>query len=181
MAEEQAAVEGAVKAGGYEIRIRGGALTAARAAVVAGCVAKVLVLLVHRSTTREILVWGSTVVLVVGALTLARYEQLRRLGCLLRIDAEGLTVAGQPTLPWRDLRKTETARGAVVFFSWGADASLPMLPDGSLPWRASRRRDRLTERFGSPMVLPTRLYGVRSAEVMDAIHTYDVHHAAVFR
>jgi hypothetical protein len=111
----------------------------------------------------------------------ADYVRLRRMGCLLRIDARGLTVNGGPTVPWDEVRKAEVGRGAVVFFSWGADKSLPLIPSGCLPSASDRRRrDRLTGRFGSPMVLPARLYGVRPAEVLSAVHTYDGR-AALFR
>jgi hypothetical protein len=100
---------------------------------------------------------------------------------LLRIDGAGLTVSGRPTVPWSEVRKAEEARGAVVFFSWGAEERLPLLPYDILAFTGERRRRKqLTGRFGSPMVLPTRLYGVRPAEVMSAVRTYDGR-AALFR
>jgi hypothetical protein len=115
-------------------------------------------------------------------LAVADYVRLRRRGCLLRVDGAGLTVGGWPTVPWSEVRKAEVGRrGVVVFFSWGADDTLPLLTYESRSARNERRRRRqLTARFGSPMVLPARLYGIRPAEVMAAVHAHDGR-ASLFR
>lgn len=116
-----------------------------------------------------------------GLLPIADYVRLRAKGCLLRIDGAGLTVSGRPTVPWSQVRKAEEARGAVVFFTWGADEGLPLLPyDLFSSTSERRRRKQLAARFGSPMVLPARLYGVRPAKVMAAVRAHDGR-AALFR
>lgn len=166
--------------GGYEVRARWGldrtwrTGVAAAAAVAQGLIGPGLWHIVGWSSCAS----GAWAVV----LAVSDHVRLRRLGCLLRIDGSGLTVRGGPTIPWSDVRKAEVGRwGTVVFFSWGADGSLPLLEYDSLSRAGERRRrKRLTARFGSPMVLPTRRYGVRPAEVMAAVHTYDGR-ASLFR
>jgi hypothetical protein len=61
-----------------------------------------------------------------------------------------------------------------VFFAWSPETALPMLPVGlkGPALEARRRRRRLARRFGSPMVVFTRLYGVRRTEVVAAVRRY---------
>ncbi|NUP36644.1 MAG: hypothetical protein HOY76_06365 [Streptomyces sp.] len=157
--------------GAYELRSHGGWETAARATVIAAVVTGVIPGPVDGHPT-----WGSLsyglFLASWGVVFMARQHQLHAMGCLMRIDAAGLTVAGQPTVPWQDVRKAVVRRRAVVFFSWGIDTELPMLPTGYRMRNGARTRRRLTEKFGSPMVVPLGLYGVRRAEVLAAVRTY---------
>jgi hypothetical protein len=160
---------------GYEVRLRRGWGVAARTAVLVGMVTVVVLDPVEGHVTRGSIAYGC-VLAVQAAFFLGRQYSLYVRGCLLRIDAAGLTVAGEPTVPWRELRKAEVRRGALVFFPWSPETALPMLPVGLKgpavkAWR-SRRRRRLARQFGSPMVVPTRLYGVRRAEVVAAVRRY---------
>lgn len=99
--------------------------------------------------------------------------RLRSLGCLLRIDTEGVTVVGEPTVPWRDLRKVDVAkRGFVVFVPREAEVVLPVMPSGLRRRNPQRTRARLAERFGSSLVVPTSAYNVGVEEIVAAIRTY---------
>jgi hypothetical protein len=168
---------GDVHDGGYEVRVRWG-LARTWSVFASAAIATVVVVFDPWSVPRGT---GCVNAAVWGLLPIVDYARLRAKGCLLRIDGAGLTVSGRPTVPWSEVRKAEEARGAVVFFSWGAEERLPLLPYDILAFTGERRRRKqLTGRFGSPMVLPTRLYGVRPAEVMSAVRTYDGR-AALFR
>lgn len=159
---------------GYEVRMHFGWGMAARVAALVGIVFAAVHSPVDGHVTRGSVAYAC--VLAAWALVfLGRQYALLRRGCLLRIDAAGLTVAGEPTVVWGELRKAEVWRGgAVVFFSWSSSAKLPLLPVGLRPGRAAERRHRkrLTKHFGSAMVVPTRLYGVRRAEVVAAVRHY---------
>nr|WSX78038.1 hypothetical protein OH826_31835 [Streptomyces sp. NBC_00899] len=114
---------------------------------------------------------------VVGSLHWARAFRLRSLGCVLRIDAAGVTVAGAPAVPWERLRRVELARRRVVVFLPRIPEEgdpLPLVPDGFIQGARGRRRlhDTLVDRYGSPMVLFTAMYGVSPREVLDAVRYY---------
>ncbi|MCZ4126183.1 hypothetical protein [Streptomyces sp. H39-S7] len=158
---------------GYEMRLRWGWGMAARTAVLAGVVTAVVLDPVDGHVTRGSVAYGCLLA-AQSAFFLGQQYALYVRGCLLRIDAAGLTVIGEPTVPWRELRKAEVRRGALVFFPWSPETALPMLPVGlkSPAMDARRRRRRLARRFGSPMVVFTRLYGVRRAEVIAAVRRY---------
>ncbi|WP_031512794.1 hypothetical protein [Streptomyces sp. NRRL F-5123] len=159
--------------GGYEVWSSWGWGTVARTAVVAGIVTVTMLNPVDWQVTPGSVTLGCYF-MAWGAFFVGQQHALHRRGCLLRIDAAGLTVAGEPTVPWRELRKAEARRGAVVFFPWSSATELPLLPVGlkGLAMVEWRRRRRLMKRFGSPLVVPTRLYGVRRAEVVAAVRHY---------
>ncbi|CAG6397396.1 conserved hypothetical protein [Actinacidiphila cocklensis] len=112
-----------------------------------------------------------------GLLIWIRAFRLRSLGCVLRIDAAGVTVAGAPAVPWERLRRVELARRRVVVFLPRIPEEgdpLPLVPDGFIQGARGRRRlhDTLVDRYGSPMVLFTAMYGVSPREVLDAVRYY---------
>jgi hypothetical protein len=158
---------------GYEVRSSWGWGTVARTAVVVGIVAAVMLNLTDWHVTTGSVVCGCYF-LGWGMFFAGQQYQLHQRGCLLRIDEAGLTVAGEPTVPWRELRKAEVRRGVVVFFPWSSASELPLLPVGLkvLNGGARRRRKRLMKQFGTALVVPTRLYGVRRAEVVAAVRHY---------
>ncbi|MFI0895379.1 hypothetical protein [Streptomyces sp. NPDC020983] len=158
---------------GYEVRSSWGWRTVARTAVVAGIVAVVTLNPTDWHVTTGSVVRGCYF-LGWGMFFVGQQYELHRRGCLLRIDEAGLTVAGEPTVPWRELRKAEVRRGGLVFFPWSPATELPLLPVGPrvLSGGARRRRKRLMKQFGTALVVPTRLYGVRRAEVVAAVRHY---------
>lgn len=112
-------------------------------------------------------------VLLLSLMFWAQQLRLRSLGCLLRIDAGGVTVVGEPTVPWRDLRKVEVVkRGFVTFVPRSADVVLPAMPSGLRRRNPRRTRERLTARFGSSLVVATSAYNVRVEEIVHAVRTY---------
>ncbi|MFI0717874.1 hypothetical protein [Streptomyces sp. NPDC021224] len=171
MATEEEAAE---PEGGYEVRMHFGWGMAARVAALVAIDFAAVHNPVDGHVTRGSVAYGC-VLAAWGLFFLGQQYALRRRGCLLRIDAAGLTVAGEPTVPWRELRKAEVRRGgALVFFSWSSSEKLPLLPVGLRPGRVAERRHRkrLTKHFGSSMVVPARLYGVRRAELVAAVRHY---------
>lgn len=161
-------------AGGYEVRMRFGWVMAARVAALVAIVFAAVHNPVNGHVTRGSVAYAC-VLAVWGLFFVGQQYALRRRGCLLRIDAAGVTVSGEPTVVWGELRKAEVWRGgALVFFSWSSSEKLPLLPVGLTPGRAAERRHRkrLVKRFGSVMVVPTRLYGVRRAELVAAVRHY---------
>lgn len=176
MGEEQSVLEPG-QGGGYEVRARWGLARTWMVFAPAAVAAVVAFVLPWQVARRPCYVNAAVWTL----LPVVDYVRFRAKGCLLRIDGAGLTVSGRPTVPWSEVRKAEEARGAVVFFSWGDDSRLPLLPYDAFSFTtARRRREQLTDRFGSPMVLHTRLYGVRPAEVLAAVHAHDGR-ASLFR
>lgn len=98
--------------------------------------------------------------------------RLRSLGCLLRIDASGVTVAGEQTVPWRDLGKVEVIKGRIVaFVPRSADVALPVMPSGFRSRNPGRTRDRIAARFGTPLIVSTTAYNVRVDEIVEAVRT----------
>ena len=115
--------------------------------------------------------------MVSGLLIWIRAFRLRSLGCVLRIDAAGVTVAGKPVVPWERLRRVELAKWRVVVFLPRIPEEgdpLPLVPDGFIQSARGRRRiqDTLVDRYGSPMVLFTAVYGVSPQKVLDAVRYY---------
>lgn len=111
---------------------------------------------------------------VAGSFLWVQAFRLSSLGCVLRIDAAGVTVAGKPVVPWERLRRVELAKRRVVVFLPRIPEEgdpLPLVPDGLMQSARGRRRvrDELVDRYGSPMVLFTAMYGVSPREVLDAV------------
>ncbi|MEV7778298.1 hypothetical protein [Kitasatospora sp. NPDC088351] len=85
-------------------------------------------------------------------------RRLRAMGCLVRLDAEGVTVHGRRTVPWPDLSEVRWGPGggrrpAAVVFVARPGVTLPALPS-VLPFsRPAARAAALTRRFGSPLVI----------------------------
>ncbi|WP_327287736.1 hypothetical protein [Streptomyces sp. NBC_01198] len=112
-------------------------------------------------------------VLLLSVMFWAQQLRLRSLGCLLRIDAAGVTVVGESTVPWRDLRKVEVVRRRIVaFVPRSADVVPPIVPSGLKRLNPQRTREKLTARFGSSLVVPTSAYGVSAEEIVHAVRTY---------
>jgi hypothetical protein len=114
---------------------------------------------------------------VVGAFYWFQAFRLKAVGCVLRIDAAGVTV-GDRTVPWGQLERVEAVRRRVVAFVPripGEGDLLPLVPTGSREGNADRRRRTqywLAERYGSPMVVFTTLYGARVDEILEAVRLY---------
>jgi hypothetical protein len=98
--------------------------------------------------------------------------RLLRAGTVLRIDRVGVTVKGEPTVPWRDLdRVTITPGRSVAFHARWPDKELPLPYYGTR--RASpRRRERMTARFGTPLVFSPGACGFEVRDVVDAVRTH---------
>ena len=119
-------------------------------------------------------VGGGAVALIAGVMLIAG-RNLRALGGLLRIDADGITVQGSPTVPWTGLGELRwVQRGPklppVLVFVPGPGTVLPALPSGMLDrFRAASRRAALVKRYGSPLVVMPTLFGTTAVGIVAAV------------
>lgn len=156
---------------GFEVRMRWRGLPVVQTAILPVAVLAMVFWPVRGDDPFGGLVSGSV---AVGSLAWYRVGRLRAMGCVLRIDAAGVTVAGEQTVPWGRLRRVELVRRGVVVFlpRIPEEGVLPLVPGGLRLGGARRRRrvrGELVDRYGSPMVLFVRSYGVRAQEVLDAV------------
>ncbi|MFC8448967.1 hypothetical protein [Kitasatospora sp. NPDC057223] len=100
--------------------------------------------------------------------------RLRAIGCLLCLDTEGITVHGQPTVPWSDLREVRAQAGtkkqppAVVFVP-RPGITLPTLPTGIPLQRPHARAQAFTKRYGSPLVLHPAGMNATAPQILTAV------------
>jgi hypothetical protein len=112
-------------------------------------------------------------VLLLSVVFWTQQLRLRSLGCLLRIDAAGVTVGAQPTVPWGDLRKVEVVRRRLVTFVPKSErVTLPVMPSGTRRRDPRRTRERLLAQFGTPLVVATSAYNVGVEEIVGAVRAY---------
>lgn len=100
--------------------------------------------------------------------------RLRAMGCLLRLDTEGITVHGRPTVPWSDLREVRAVSDnkkqppAVVFIP-RPGITLPTLPTGIPLSRPNARAQALTKRYGSPLALHPAAMNATAPQILTAV------------
>jgi hypothetical protein len=121
---------------------------------------------------------AASVIAALNVLLLASQISLRSKGVLVRLDADGVTVVGEPVVPWQDLSKVECVgrRAAGTFMAFVPRTSgleLPLAPVAGLPLAsARRRRARLLAAYGSSLVVRPEAYGASVAEVAAAVRRY---------
>jgi hypothetical protein len=113
------------------------------------------------------LVFGTAVVALSAVL------RMRAMGCLMRLDADGVTVRGRRTVAWSEVCavrwvKPGRKRVEAVVFLPQPGAVLPEFPRGIRLSHPRRSSAALTKRFGSPLVvLPgnvdAQVSGIRAA------------------
>ncbi|MFG1809622.1 hypothetical protein [Streptomyces sp. NPDC049040] len=160
------------RTGAYEVRVRRSWVwNLSRMAVSLGIALWILDPFDGNVTTSSGVIGGS--VLLLNLTFWTSQFRLRALGCLMRIDAAGVTVAGQPTVPWKDLAKAEVLKQrSLVLVPRSPEVELPLAPTGFRPLDAQRKRRRLTARFGSPLIVYASVYGEDMDDLVAAVRRY---------
>lgn len=122
-----------------------------------------------------------TIVVVVGlAVAIVVGLRGRALGCLLRLDEEGVTVKGEPTVPWTDLSavhwgkppkgsgKRHGALAPLVFVPRPGVVLAPV-PGPLLRSHYESRTARNLKRYGSPLVFAPAQLRTTGPEVLAAV------------
>jgi hypothetical protein len=97
---------------------------------------------------------------------------LWRAGCMMRIDAAGVTVTGSPTVAWEELERVSLTATLVAFHPKEPGRELPMAWYGRKPRNVQRLRERLLARFGTTLVVASNVYGLKPKDFADAVRTY---------
>lgn len=106
--------------------------------------------------------------MLIGVVMTVEIRRLREVGCLLRLDRVGVTVAGHPTVLWRDIAEIRT-RGSRVAFIGRAGAPLPFFPAPYRPYRPEKVATRLTRDFGGTLVVNTSTVTTSRRTLLTAI------------
>ncbi|WP_330297931.1 hypothetical protein [Streptomyces sp. NBC_00503] len=135
--------------------------------------------LVHPHGTADFALGVFSVSVMVMALMLVTVASLRSraLGHVLRLDTEGVTVKGAPTVPWADLSavhwgkapgKRHGALAPVVFLPRPGVVLTPV-PGPLFRARSEGRAARYTKRYGSPLAFTPAQIRTTGPEVLAAV------------
>jgi hypothetical protein len=114
---------------------------------------------------------GFLVLLVL--LAVVRHVRWRRKGCLVRLDDAGVTLAGGHTVNWREIsevRDVRKHRGLVFVPRDGV--TLPVFSIALFHLRPGTLVERMTRRWGSPLVLLPRFLDVSRDQIIDAVRQF---------
>jgi len=96
----------------------------------------------------------------------------RRKGCLVRLDDAGVTLFDGRTVSWREISEVRDPRkGPVLVFLPRDGATLPVF-SRELFLRPHTARERLTRRWGSPLVLIPGALDASKDEIIDAVRRF---------
>ncbi|MBY8880577.1 hypothetical protein [Actinacidiphila acidipaludis] len=107
--------------------------------------------------------------------SIGTFLTLRAKGCVIRLDDSGVTLHGERTVAWSELasvRRLKKYPDALAFVPRSQVPELPPAPSGLLSRRPDRRRERLTRRYGTPLVVFTRFYSASADEVAAAVERF---------
>jgi hypothetical protein len=126
-----------------------------------------------------IVAWRIHVALtVVGSAGIAvSFVRLRRMGWVIRLDADGVALHGRPVIPWSSISEVRLrprrGRGPdVVVFMGVPGVELPLVPTGWSFSRSAARAAAYVSEFGSPLVVAPWFWGVTSFAVLDAVRRF---------
>jgi len=96
----------------------------------------------------------------------------RRKGCLVRLDDAGVTLFDGQTVSWREISEVRyPGKSPLLVFLPRDGATLPVFSQ-ELFLRPRAARERLTRRWGSPLVLVPRNLDVSRDEIIDAVRQF---------
>lgn len=167
-----AQVERAAERDGFEVRLRWSMVRVVRVVALPLLVAIYLLYPWHGSKSHGGLVLGCLFLLLQLAFWWGQYR-LWRAGALMVVNGAGITVKGEPTVPWRDLDRVVVVRRRVLAFHarW-PDAELPLGTAGLRPRNPGRQRAQLVQRYGTPLVVSPSMCGLTVRDVVDAVRRY---------
>ncbi|MFE2288501.1 hypothetical protein ACFXDJ_30590 [Streptomyces sp. NPDC059443] len=135
--------------------------------------------LIHPHDTGDIVLGVFSISVVVAGLVLVLFVRRRAkaLGCVVRLDGEGVTVKGAPTVPWADLSAVHWGKApgkryaalAPLVFVPRPGVELPLVPGPLFRARSEGRTARNLKRYGSPLVFAPVQLRTTGPEVLAAV------------
>jgi hypothetical protein len=158
------------------LEIRAGGL--ARTAVGLGVAAVPLVslLIFKRGIGPSVATAGYALFAVLLVGEVVRYVRWRAKGCLVRLDAAGVTLSGGRVVGWdeirevREVRRSRYADGLVFLPRDGAE--LPVFAITLFVLRPRTQAERMACIWGSPLVLSPRTLDVSRTQIVDAVRRF---------